>query len=72
MAKFIELTLIGTDRKIYVNGQSITSVVEYGEFRLIELINGKSYSVIETYDNIRKKINKVEHFTIENINEIVF
>ena len=68
MSKFIELTEIATERKIHINSMSVVAILEYVEFRIVELFNGKSYSVINTYDDIRKKINKSEYFTTENIN----
>jgi len=68
MSKFIELTEVTTERKIHINSMSVVAILEYGEFRIIELFNGKSYSVTNTYDDIRKKISKSEYFTTENIN----
>lgn len=72
MAKFIELKEIATERKIYVSSMTVVAILEYGEFRIIELFNGKSYSVINTYEDIIRKLNKAEYFTLENREETLF
>lgn len=72
MSKFIELTEIATERKIYVNSISVVAILEYGEFRIVELFNGKSYSVTNPYDDIVRKLNKAGQFTIQNREETLF
>jgi len=50
----------------------VVAILEYAEFRIVELFNGKSYSVTNTYDDIRKKLKNAEYFTIENREETLF